>query len=248
MEKNRKLLLSVMTLIASLAIGTITVYVFKDQFNDVHNLFDSLYLTVVTYATLGSGIEPQTTFARMIIIFLVIIGVGSFGTILALIIVPFIENKIRRVVIMLDNIEKNTDHCVVCGVNVMSLQIAKALRARSKDILMIAEDNSELSSIQSLNFSYLVGDATSKNILEKSGIVNAKTIIGCLKDDASNILLLMMIQDLLSSQGKKADHLMITVIMQDPDNVDKAKRNGANQVIVPGMLAVDALFKNSIPT
>jgi voltage-gated potassium channel len=241
MKKKFRILLSILTLLASLVFGTITVDLFKHQFNGIHNVFDSLYFTVVTYATLGSNIQPETTQARMLVIFLIMMGVGSFATILALVVVPFIENKIKKVMIMVSKIENISDHVVVFGVNPMSLEMIRVYLEHTKDLLVVTQNHLQLNILENLDLNYLVGDATCKTMIEKSGAVDAQTIVCCLENDASNLLLLMMIQDALSDHTRKKEGPIIIVTIQDPANADKAKRNGAHEVIIPALLAVEML-------
>jgi voltage-gated potassium channel len=177
----------------------------------------------------------------MIVILLVLIGVGSFATILAWVVVPFIENKIKGVLMMVSTIENIQGHVVVFGVNAISLEIMKAYHANHRNILVVTQNHLHIKLLDTLKLNYILGDATCETIIKKSGAVDAQTILCSLEDDANNLLLLMMIQDVLRDRAHKKQAPAIIAMIQDPNNADKAQRNGATQVITPALLALDSL-------
>ena len=239
MQSKRNIILSLATAIFSLFLGTAGVYYMKDQFTGVSTWFDALYYTMVTYTTLGSNITPHTQEARLLVIVLVIIGVGCFATILTLIVVPFFEDKIRKVLIVLEHAESFAGHTIVCGYTPVTLQIALDYQRKGDNLLLVTEDSSSAALLEALQVNYLVGDTTIKEVMQRAGTLSAQEIIIGTGHDGANILLMMMLNDMFKLANKEPCRYV--AIMTDAANEDKAKQVGAQQVIVPSKLAVAAL-------
>jgi voltage-gated potassium channel len=235
--------LAVVTVLVTFTVGAVGVYVMRDQFSHITTVNQAIYFAFMTYSTVGYGTAyPLTTFAHYWVILMAMIGVGSFSTLLAVILGPYLENKMKEVIIMLDQITKKENHAIIAGVNSVSLQIAKRLTAQKIDVIFISDNATDIQTAKQLNYYTCLGDATDQSILKKVYLERANYLVGALESDANNIMLAMSAKSLLNASNANNDLKIITMIEKE-DNVDNAKANGVSIVILPAAIVADDLFQ-----
>ncbi len=225
------------------SIGVAGVYWAKDQFSNIKTLNQAIYFSFMTYSTVGYGTAyPLTNFAHYWVIMMAMIGVGSFSTLLALILGPYLENKMKEVIIMIDQITYKDRHAIIAGVNAASLQIAKRLSAQKIDVIFISSNATDIQTAKQLDYYTCLGDATDQTTLKKVYLTKASYLIGALESDANNIMLAMSAISLLKSE-KNEKKLTVITIIQKQENVENAKSNGADIVILPASIVADDFFQ-----
>lgn len=224
-------------------IGVIALYLMRDQFTQIKNLNDAIYFAFMTYSTVGYGsAAPITPWAQYLVIIMALIGVGSFCTLIGAILGPYLENKMKRIIIMLDNLTKLENHAIICGINAASIQIAKRLAANNIVVLFISENDADIKSAKRLGYYTYSGDPTDPAVLEKVYLKKANLLIGALTSDADNILLSMTARQNVMAQDKTSQ-LKIISLIERQENIENAKLNGADIVIIPAALVADDLFQ-----
>ena len=189
MQKNKfyiqSLKYAIIILLVILA-GAIGILLFESPAgNDIDNFFDAIWWALVTITTVGYGdLVPVTFWGRIIGIIFILMGFISFSIFTAFIASTFIDLKIkerkglRKI--------KDREHLVICGWNESLPSILKTLsnleKKRIPSIILINESSEDInSSIQNnypnLTIKYVRGDFTSRQVLDKANIKQAKHIM-----------------------------------------------------------------------
>ncbi|WP_119344723.1 NAD-binding protein [Facilibium subflavum] len=234
----------ILSFIIALAYGVIGSYLLKDEFVGIDNWTDAIYFTVVTYSTIGYGnIHPVTEEAKIFVTTMVFFGLGSFAAMLTFI-VSAIINRIQAVFQSFKKGKKYMkDHMVICGFNAFTKLIIQQLKSQSTPYILIDQSNEDTSHHQTTSDT-LKGYAYDAEILNKANIHHAKNVIIAYDSDADNILSLLSIADTLeSSTANKPD---IVIRIEQKENIHKAEKLGAREIISPLATAAEQLiYKNA---
>lgn len=232
-----------MSVLFALLYGILGSYFLRDQFSGIHNYIDAVYFTVVTYSTVGYGdITPITPNAKMFTISMIIIGITSFVTTLTVLIAPIIQSRVRGVYRIMNKLNSFTNHIVLCGYNDLSRLAATQLVKGGSVCLFLEKDHNIAEQIRADGFNVVTGDSSNSEQLASSNFKQADTLICADDDDAVNILTLMAAAELKENRtSSKA--LKLVVRIEEPQNVDKAKRLGADTVISPAVIGGDLIAK-----
>lgn len=197
--------------------------------------FDSLYMTIITVATVGYGeIHPLSTAGRAFTIVLILGGVSNLAYALGAMTKFFAAGgweayrRRSRMQHVLDNI---TDHTIVCGYGRLGAAIVRGLR-ENKSPLVVAERSDEVCNQLRLenHVPFVQGDAEDDHLLQVAGIGRARALVAALNDDASNVFLCLTARELNSK-------LVIYAKADDPATLPKLLRAGANHVFSPAQVA-----------
>ena len=143
---------------------------------------------------------------------------------------------------MLDNLAKLENHAIICGINAASLQIAKRLTQDNMIVIFVSDNDGHIKSAKRLGYYTYLGDPTDPTVLEKVYLKKANLLIGALASDADNILLNMTARNNVLVQDK-TNILKIISLIERQENIENAKLNGADIVIIPATLVANDLFQ-----
>ncbi|HET7732760.1 MAG TPA: NAD-binding protein [Paludibacter sp.] len=202
----------------------------------------SLYLLVITFATIGFGdIVPVTNMGRAFTIFVVIsgftIGLYAVGKISAF----FVEGELSKLLKqrkMSKTLESMKDHYIVCGYGKTGKHVLDELLQKGLEVVMIesnAERNEKLKELYDKKFIHLDADATDDQVLLHAGITRAKFLISVLSTDAENLFVTLSAKDL------NKDIKVITRVAEG-NSPDKFKRAGADFIVSPIEIATDRII------
>lgn len=216
-------------------IGTISIYLLEHRYNSsqISDLFDALYFTVVTVATVGFGdISPHTSGGRLVAIAMIFSGLGvlSFFT---SIIVAALSEKMQEVLDQKTRSELNrlSNFVIICGFGRIGQHIATQLEKDKQHFIII--DNNEELILQARRRNYLTihADASRNKILKDAGINNRATTVLCTTgDDVINVYIT------LTSRHLNPDIRIISRANKQ-ENVKKLYQAGANDVLQPFEIA-----------
>ena len=191
---------------------------------------DSLYMTVIALTTVGFG-EPKTlsTEGRLFTVFFISIGVftvayaigGLLDSVLSDELWQSRERKRIRKVVM-----EIKDHFIICGIGRMGQQVVQELQRRQVPFLIVDSDESEEEGLLNQGLPYVIGDATSDEILERAGVAKAQGLVSALRTDAANIA------TVLTARGLN-HQLFIVARAAVLETESKLKRAGADRVVSP---------------
>lgn len=193
------------------------------------NVFDALYMTTITIATIGYGeIHPLTqggrAFTIIFIFFSVVISAFAFATLAEVVFRP--EMLSQR--ILQRTIRRMHDHYIICGYGKSGSRIASELEQLGKLFVIIEQDEPKIRHgvIAKSGMPYLIGDAATEEMLEQAGIHRAAGLVTTLDNDAANVFVVLTAHDLNPT-------LHIVARADQTSAQTKLLRAGANAVLSP---------------
>lgn len=201
-----------------------------------YNWINSLYMTVITIATVGYGeVAPLTDEAKLFTTFFIIASVTIIAFSLSVITEYIVKQsnpkliqrrKIKKMISTFEN------HIIICGYGRNGKQVAKKLLAHKRPFLVVEGVKEIVDKFQSEKIPILWGDAIDDESLKKAGIYKASTIICTLPEDADNLFVV------LSARQMNKD-LKIISRASKPSSYRKLKLAGADNVIMPDRIGGD---------
>lgn len=196
--------------------------------------FDSLYMTVITLATIGySEVQPLSHTGRAFTIVLVVIGVGVFGFLIANISRAVIESGVRAAFgrrKLFKDISQLKDHFILCGAGRVGLRIVDELDKKDVGFVVIERDEQVAERLLARGHLVLNGDATDETVLEGAQVRTAKTLITAASSDAENVYIT------LTARGLNPN-IYIVARANDQAAERQLMRAGANKVVSPVLIA-----------
>lgn len=225
MEPLKKVYISVITLIILISGGTLGYSLIEGW-----PLFESLYMTTITLATVGySEVHTLSHQGQIFTILLIIFGVGVIAYTLTSSIQFVVEGQLRHLLgrkKLQNKIKKLKGHYIVCGYGRIGRQICKQLATKPLPFIVIDENPAAIARLEDDNFLYLAGDATEDETLIQAGIERAKGIITAVTSDSANVFIV------LSARGINPD-LYILARASNDGAEKKLMSAGANKVVSP---------------
>lgn len=194
------------------------------------DLFDSVYMMIITLSTVGYGeVHPLTKAGRVVASLVILFGVGTFfylaGAIVQLVIEGHLQNIFGRRW-MRRAIEKMQGHTIVCGYGRIGAIVAREIIAEGHDVVVVERSPELIEELQQKNIPYVAGDATKDEMLLSAGLKNAKSLVSALTDEAANVYVTLTARQL--NPG-----IYIVARSDAPDHSQRLNRAGANQVLFP---------------
>lgn len=161
---------------------------------------DSLYMTVITLATVGYGeVHAVSEPGRIYTIFLIFVGVSFFLYVVGAMMQFMVEGRIRHILgrQRLDRkIKRLRNHYLVCGYGRIGQVICRKLMNEAVDLVVIENNPDRIDAIGDDRLLYLIGDATDEAVLIQAGIERAAGLIAVLATDADNVFLVLTARQL----------------------------------------------------
>lgn len=194
------------------------------------DLFDSVYMIIITLSTVGYGeIHPLTRAGRVIASLVILFGVGTFfylaGAIVQLVVEGHIQNIFGRRR-MQRAIEKLKGHTIVCGYGRIGGIVAREIIAEGHDVVVVERGQDLIEELQQKYILYVAGDATKDEVLLAAGLKNAKSLVSALTDESANVYVTLTARQLNPD-------IYIVARSDSPDHSQRLTRAGANQVLFP---------------
>jgi len=196
------------------------------------NVLDSLYMTVITLATIGYGeTHPLSTAGRLFTIVLILGGIGVmtyiFTNISELLMQGGLKEAFRRLR-MQDKIENMSGHFVVCGASRPGLSVCDELAKTHRPFVLVVLAEDEVKKYMAQGWCAVAGDASSSAVLTAAGIHRASGLFCALSGDKDNAFVA------ITARGLNKDLRVVTVQnSHDAEMRDKLLRAGADIVINP---------------
>lgn len=217
-------------LIFALLYGITGVYLLRSNFNNVQTINDALYFSFITYSTVGYGdMYPTTTIAKNLVITMVII---KFILLIsgATVITYRINFRLRT---MLYSLNKGKfgmqNHVVIIGDGALTKIFTKLCQSKKQPFLVInlkAEDDHQ-------------------EILMGAEAEFANKIIIVANSDEDAIFYTISVKEFLTKVTEE-EHPKIYTRVLYLDNIEKAKKVGADVVISPEFIIAQQILNNEI--
>ena len=208
---------------AVITLGTVGYLLLTDM-----SFVDALYQTITTLSTVGfRELAPFDTKTKLFTMALIVGGVGTVLYTLTLVMEQAIEGDLRsrfhaRRMIM--QIEKLSGHYILCGFGRVGQEIARELRERRVDFVVIEQTPAEVD--RAVGFGYLVvtGDASEERVLNQANIREAKCLLAASDSDAGNTYITLTAKSMNPS-------CHIVARCGAPHNEEKLRLAGADRVL-----------------
>ncbi len=230
-------------IVFALFYGTFGVFILRGQFYGVKNLTDALYFAVVTYSTVGFGdIYPLTSSAKLFVISMVVIGLILFTSGITLVAYA-INSKIKRMLFSFNKGKTSmTNHIILYGYGILSKILIDRYTKKAEKFIVITgrEDNSSDLELLAQNENLLRSPYPgSMDVLHRARANEAKLIVVSFDNDADTIFSILNLQEYFAKSPQRPK--VIARIFYE-ENVSKALKVGADQVIAPHILAAEAII------
>lgn len=196
---------------------------------------DSMYMTVITLATVGFGETHQLSpGGRVFTMVLILLGVGALGFALAEA-TAFLAGGGLLAYRRRERMDKMTrnlrHHTIICGCGRLGSAVAEQLHASGSPFLVIDRDPRAIDKLHlGQEVPFLPGDANDDDILRRAGIDHASALVAALNDDAHNVFLTLTARVLTRDSNPR---LIIHGKADDPATLLKLARAGATHAFSP---------------
>ncbi len=225
---RRRLLIQVAVATILLVIGTVGYHIIEGW-----SLFEGLYMTVITLATIGYGeVRVLSYEGRVFTMILIMVGVILVGYLISNLTKALIENEIAAALgrrKLYKDISQLNDHFILCGAGRVGARVIDELQKKGVDFVVIERDEATAEKLLQEGILVLMGDATSETVLEGARIRSARTLITAASTDAENVYIV------LTARGLNPD-IYIVARANDVPAERQLRRAGANKVVSPVLI------------
>ena len=194
------------------------------------SVWDALYMTVTTVATVGfREVHPLSRAGQVFTLGLIIVGVSTalyaFSALAALVVEGGLKQSFRRWrdKRMIDNL---SDHYVICGYGRIGAIVASEFKRQNTACVIVDRDPHKVAEASHRGHLAIEGDASREEILKQLGIDRARGLVAAVGTDAENVYAV------LTARVLKSD-LFIIARAEGEASLSKLKKAGADRVISP---------------
>lgn len=195
MNSTKHLILSIVFALFIIILGTIG-YMFLEGWD----ILDSLYMTIISLATVGYGeVHKLGSAGRLFTILLILMGVSYFVYVAGALVQFMVEGRIRIILgrRRLDKkIKQLKNHYIVCGYGRIGRVLCQNMKGKPVDLVVIENDEERVSCMDKDGILYITGDASEETNLTEAGIKEARGVIAVLGSDVENVFLVLTARQL----------------------------------------------------
>jgi voltage-gated potassium channel len=194
---------------------------------------DSLYMTVITIATVGyREVGTLSDGGRVFTILLIFAGVGSiafsFGTIVEFMVEGHLTSLLegRR---MEKRISALSGHHIVVGIGRVGSVVAKSLADEGVPFVVIDSCEECRIAAEEAGWLFVHGDATEEQALLEAGVTRARGLVTAVDTDADNLFIALTARTL---------NPKLYIVARSSSVASEAKilRSGADRVLTPNVI------------
>ena len=216
------------------------------------SLLDSVYMTVITVATVGYGEVHDLSGnfpARVFAVIYILISLGTIAFAVTSITAFIVEGELKNILgrrKMEKEIAKLRDHFIVCGGDETALTIIRELHQTKKDFVVIEPSKERIDRILvSYPILYIRGDSAEDEVLKQAGVERAKGVLLSLPTDEANLFVTITVRNL-------NPHVRIVAKGIDVKSHGKMQKVGADYVVSPtdigGMRMASQMLRPAVVT
>ena len=249
MKVESRILIYIVAIVAVIIFGTVGTYFIGQRggFNEQITWLKALYFTVVTITTVGYGdIYPVTSLARIFVIILVVIGIGTFLVGITFIVGEFMNQRIESLTGRLSVFEKRLlkKHIVLIGTNATNMYLAERLREKDERFIMLTSDKEMAEHLKTQGYKAFVSDATSELDLLDFGLDKARAVVIDLREGSQAVYVLIVVRDIA-----KNAKIIVVVPKKETEHHLRSIAGGKALIVNPSDIAAsmisDNLFKKT---
>ena len=194
------------------------------------DIYDSIYYTIITLATVGYGdIIPTTPLQKIFSVTLALSVVGVLAYIVTFIISSVTQNlqDMRSGRIMERKLADMQNHYILCGYGRVGTAVYEELMKRNQKVIIIEKNEEKLEDIEeNENVILLNGNATEDKTLKKLNIDKSLGVIVATGSDVDNLFIVLTTRELYNDAW-------IVSRASKKESINRLKHAGANKVISP---------------
>ena len=190
MDPLKKIKFSLLSLIILIGGGTFGYSAIEDW-----NLFESLYMTIITLTTVGyNEVHNLSHQGQIFTIFLIIFGVGTIAYTIGSMIQFMVEGQLHQILgrkKVQKQIGRLQGHYIICGYGRIGRLISREFASKPTPFIVVENDPKRCQRLADDGHLFIEGDATQDEILERAGIHQAKGLITAVTSDAANVFIIL---------------------------------------------------------
>lgn len=224
-----KRLMRVMTALAAVFLSGVVGYSIIEGWS----LFDSLYMTVITIASVGYGeVHPLTFEGRIFTIFLILCGSATLIYGLSILTAFMVEGDLtdilrrRKMTRAIAALEK---HFIVCGMSATGRYVIDELKKTGRSFVVIDRDPERIKQLGNEGILNIEGDATNDAVLQAANVGSAAGLLTTLHADSDNLFVVVTARGLNPS-------LKIIAKAINEESERKLRQVGADSVVMPNFI------------
>ncbi len=225
MDPLKKIKFSLLSLIILIGGGTFGYSAIEDW-----NLFESLYMTIITLTTVGyNEVHNLSHQGQIFTIFLIIFGVGTIAYTIGSMIQFMVEGQLHQILgrkKVQKQIGRLQGHYIICGYGRIGRLISREFASKPTPFIVVENDPKRCQRLADDGHLFIEGDATQDEVLERAGIHQAKGLITAVTSDAANVFII------LTARGINPELFIMARASEEGAEV-KLVRAGANKVVSP---------------
>ncbi|MCP4580322.1 MAG: potassium channel protein [candidate division Zixibacteria bacterium] len=228
MDKN---LPKVLVLLPVILIGGTVGYWRVEEWN----LLDSIYMTIITLATIGyHEVHPLTDGGKLFTIMFVIFGVApAWGFLVSVLFKSMLEGQLGKLLgskKMEKRLKKLKNHYIVCGFGRVGKTVCGELKNNKVPFVVIEQMAELIIDMEKAGYAYIQGSCADDENLIDAGIEKAKGLINTIADEADAVYVTL--------SAKQLNPEMFIMARADSQSVhNKLLRAGATRVMSPHVYA-----------
>ena len=216
------------------------------------SLLDSIYMTVITVATVGYGEVHDLSAnlpARVFVAVYILVSLGTIAFAVTSITAFIVEGELKNILgrrKMDKEIAKLRDHFIVCGGDETAQTIIREFQQTKREFVVIEPSKERIDRIMALySVLYIQGDPAEDEVLKRAGVERAKGVLLSLPTDEANLFVTITARNL-------NPHIRIVAKGIDIKSHDKMQRAGADYVVSPtdigGMRMASQMVRPAVVT
>ena len=192
------------------------------------SFLDSLYMTIITLATVGYGeTHPLSTGGRIFTMFLIVGGMGiilyGVSEVTEFIVEGGFGGIVRRRS-MERSIRKISGHHILCGAGSHGQYVLEEILRTRRKVVVVDRDPRVVQDLIDREVMAVAGDASDDDVLRLAGIERAVGLVTALSEDKDNLFVVITARGLNPS-------LRIVAKLEDVGVREKFLRSGADAVV-----------------
>ena len=187
-------------------------------------------------STVGFGdIVPITDTARLFTVSIVVFGITVFATSLGAVIGPIVGGKLQNVFHHKAMRSMRKNHIILCGASQFAVSVYKSLLQKGRSVTVIIPENTPHHYPDSADI--ILGDASSRAILEQAGVVDARYVLAMRADDPDNAFIVLAVKEIQGCQARTV------AMVNNSENIEKVRGVKPDLVLSPQLLGAELLSR-----
>lgn len=196
-----------------------------------YSWLESVWMVVITISTVGySEHSEQAPAMQVFSIAVILLGVSASIYAIGGFIQLLLEGEVDRALgkrRMTKDIERLTDHVIICGFGRLGNDLANQLKVRGLPFLVIDIDPEKtVLANDELGLLAVTGDATEDAVLREANIASARALVAALPSDAENVFITLTARNL-------RDDIQILAKSERETSCRKLRQAGVDKIVMP---------------